>query len=280
LKIVIGTAQFGQKYGVTNDQGQLTSSQIFDVLSSAVKNNIDTLDTALAYGTSHSRIADSGLSNKFNIVTKLGNVPTAQLKQVVEHCCSQLQVPALDTVLLHDANYAIENPDRLIKLNQLKMKGLFTKLGVSVYHPSQAETLLKMGGIDVLQLPLNLLDQRFIANNLLTRMKLQKIDIHARSIFLQGVLLQNPQTLPRFFQPFETTLCQLQNRLAKINLTPTQASIGFVNNIEEVDKMVIGFCNPEQLEASVVALSKKCDTSSLFSQKLMDERLILPYLWQ
>ena len=71
-KIVIGTANFGMDYGIGHNQNKLIDSDIVDILKTAKKLGIDTIDTAIAYGNSLNRLGKLGIHN-FKIITKLPN---------------------------------------------------------------------------------------------------------------------------------------------------------------------------------------------------------------
>ena len=57
-----------------------------------------------------------------------------------------------------------------------------------------------------IQIPVNALDRRAIHSGLLRRLKTKGVEIHARSVFLQGLLLMQPTELPEFFSRYVPTL--------------------------------------------------------------------------
>ena len=74
MKIALGSAQFGLSYGVANVYGKVASDEIAKIRDVAFANNIDTLDTAIAYGDSEVALGLVGVDH-LKVVTKLPNVP-------------------------------------------------------------------------------------------------------------------------------------------------------------------------------------------------------------
>ena len=71
-KIVLGTAQFGMDYGITNSEGKVKDKEISNILKLAESKGINYLDTAPAYGDAENIIGKHLLKYKtFNIISKL-----------------------------------------------------------------------------------------------------------------------------------------------------------------------------------------------------------------
>ena len=74
-KLCIGTAQFGQNYGITNEETAVDAEEAKRILEIAKRNQINTIDTAQGYGESENIIGQCGsLTRDFNIITKLKNI--------------------------------------------------------------------------------------------------------------------------------------------------------------------------------------------------------------
>ena len=73
-KLSIGTAQFGLDYGIANKLGKVSFDEVQKILSEAKRHNIDTIDTAAAYGNSESVLGTSGVE-QFDIITNLPEIP-------------------------------------------------------------------------------------------------------------------------------------------------------------------------------------------------------------
>ena len=78
----------------------------------------------------------------------------------------------------------------LIKLKKEKL----LKVGFSIYTIKDLTLVLSNFKVDIIQCPINIFDKRFEKSGLLKKKK--NIELHARSIFLQGLLLQNTKNIP------------------------------------------------------------------------------------
>jgi predicted oxidoreductase len=95
------------------------------------------------------------------------------------------------------------------KLNELKQQGLIEKIGFSTYMPEQVDFLLENFDFDLIQLPFNVFDNRLIVKGQLKKLKAKSIEIHARSVFLQGILL-NFDNLSDYFLTWERQFIEYQ----------------------------------------------------------------------
>ena len=75
-------------------------------------------------------------------------------------------------------------------INYVKEKLKIRKIGISVYSPNEVRRVMKFFKPDIIQFPINIFDQSFLEKNFLFHLSKKGIELHARSIFLQGLLLQ------------------------------------------------------------------------------------------
>jgi len=201
-KIALGGVQFGIDYGVANNKGQVQIEEVQSILNYAKKNGVNILDTASGYGDSEGVLGKVGVDN-FQIITK-----TTSIKQGVNgvvrifyQSLKNLKQKKAYGLLIHDIG-EIEHKQfdtLLIELARLKRQGLVKKIGVSVYNSQQIDYVLDNFSIDLIQLPINILDQRLINDESLVKLKKHNVEIHARSALLQGLLLMSINTIPYWF---------------------------------------------------------------------------------
>ena len=168
MKLALGTVQFGLKYGVANQTGQVSRSEAKAILQLALANEIDTIDTAIAYGESESCLGEVGTEN-FKLITKLPPLPhesinvAAWVNQQVNESLSRMRVSALYGLLLHRSDQLLgpNGADLFRSLQALKDKKKVQKVGVSIYSPDELSAL-KSYSFDIVQAPFNLLDQRLL----------------------------------------------------------------------------------------------------------------------
>ncbi|MDX2064064.1 MAG: aldo/keto reductase [Bacteroidia bacterium] len=186
-RLGLGTAQFGLPYGISNVHGQLAAPTVFSILDRARSEGVGLLDTAAAYGASESVLGQYPQLDQFRIVTKLRplNTSAPDLQKELQASLGRLQQPSVYGYLFHRTEDVLEQPHRWQTLQTLKANGLIAKLGLSVYAPEQIEAAWSLNiEPDLLQIPYSLFDQRFEA--LLPVVAEKGVEIHARSVFLQG----------------------------------------------------------------------------------------------
>lgn len=270
MKLGIGTAQFGMNYGVSNRDGKTPFNEVSKILKLAKENNINTLDTAHCYGNSEQILGKSEIK-EFKIITKV------QYPNKFKQSLKNLSENSIDGLLFHNADILINNSRLWNDFEQFKQNDLVKKIGVSVYTPEQLDRILEKHSIDIVQLPINLLDQRF--KDYLKELKSRNIEIHIRSVFLQGLLLMDINEINSYFTPIKPVLKDYFKILKNKNLTKIEGALGFVKSINEVDCIILGINNHEQLITNINAFHKQVDID-YSNYKLDDENFINPAKWR
>lgn len=290
MKIALGTAQFGLDYGISNREGKTPAAQANEILGFAYSKGIRSLDTASAYGNSEEVIGsylDSHRDEKWKVISKLPMLKAeetleADFDDYFERSRSRLGA-SLHTYLAHAAGQFLGNPSVRNRFHSLKERGLIDKIGVSVYSAEEIYAILDLGGVDVIQLPLNILDHRLIKGGVLKKIKKNRIEIHARSVFLQGLLLLSEEDLSNMFEDALAAVRKLKKIAREYELELRDLALLFVNSIQEVDLIIIGVNNPGQLRENIESLEKRYDhgvTEEILRRIDYDnEKVLNPALW-
>lgn len=259
-KIALGTAQFGLTYGVANTTGQPRSADVERILRCASLAAMDTLDTAIAYGTSEACLGDIGV-NGWKVVTKLSALPSnvtdveSWVRQQVDASLARLGIPQLDGLLLHRPQDLIgpcgKNYCRALKT--IKDSGKAKSIGVSIYAPTELNILWPVFVPDLVQAPLNILDQRLIQSGWLTKLRACGVRVHTRSTFLQGLLLMDQVNRPSYFHPWQQILDEWAEWCATNQCSTLEAALGFALSQNGVEKVIIGVDTVNQLESILQA---------------------------
>ena len=261
MRLALGTVQFGLPYGIANQDGQVTRPVAKAMLQLAAANSIDTLDTAIAYGESETRLGEVGTQG-FKLVTKLPAVPdgctdvNGWVKEQVAASLSRLGVSAVYGLLLHRPQQLLESSGETIYqvLQELKKTGQVQKVGVSIYAPSELEALSQYR-FDLVQAPFNLVDRRLHTSGWLQRLKNNGVEIHTRSAFLQGLLLMPQSTIPVKFAAWAGLWSKWHDWLAHHTASAVQACLAFPLSFPEIDRVVVGADNVSQLEKIISAVA-------------------------
>jgi len=278
-KLALGTVQFGLDYGVTNHDGQVAIDKVKTILNYAKDNGIDTLDTAAGYGNSEQVLGEVGV-NDYQVVTK-----TSSLKNGVDEVIksfyqslNNLNIGQVDGLLIHDINEVKDKEfNGLFKqLNELKRQGLVNKTGFSTYTPEQVDLLLENFDFDLIQVPFNVFDDRLVQGGQLQVLKSKGVEIHARSVFLQGVLLSF-DSLTEYFSTWKEQFSEYQTVVKKSELSLLEYALKFALNTQEIDKVLVGVNNEQQLR-EIIQSAQKQGSSSAYP--IDDMTLLNPSFWK
>lgn len=285
-KLAIGTVQFGCSYGVSNKNGQVSIDSVKEILAYAQSAKIDILDTAIAYGDSEYCLGKIGVEH-WKVVSKLSELPTGVdnvqkwAKDSLEGSLSRLKIPQLYGLLLHRPQQLLSQKGQEIyeSLNLLKAEGLVNKIGISIYSPNELDELFDYFSFDLVQAPFNILDRSLEKSGWLSRLKSEGVEVHIRSIFLQGLLLMNSSTRPVYFDRWNPLWIEWEQWLLKSELNPLQACLSFVLSKSDIDRVVVGVDSLYQLQEILAARTVTFETvpDKLSSE---DPDLINPARWQ
>ena len=261
-ELSIGTAQFGLDYGVTNEEGQISESEVHNILSMADDAGIRWLDTAQSYGNAEQILGRQiPAGNNFKIVNKL-QAQRNELFVLEDRCkwekrfqesCLYLGATHIDTFMIHSSSDLKKEGGQYLEswLLSLKDRGLVQRLGLSIYDSKELVDL-NTRIFNVVQIPLSLLDQRLIMDGTISKLHDMGIAIQARSLYLQGLLAIHPDKWPKWttcdFRRHHQALSELA--LQK-NCTLVELALGFAKSQRELEAVVIGICNLRQLEELV-----------------------------
>lgn len=282
MKMGIGTAQFGLNYGVSNDFGITLEKEAFRILDYAAEIGVDTIDTAAAYGNSEAIIGKYLKQNPkylFRVISKFKDAKS--FVQDAENSRTLFN-GFLYGYLAHSSQEVFTNTRLIGMLTKLRAEHN-VKIGVSVYDQFEIEKLIEMDILDIVQVPLNILDHRLIKCGLLAELKKRAVEIHARSIFLQGLLFLSEDRIKKDFSSVESSIKMIRSVAAESKLSVSDLAIQFVNSIPEVDKLIIGVNSKKQLIENEKSLSIKYNKS--ITKMLLDEidlgtdRILDPRLW-
>ncbi len=289
-RLGLGTVQFGMNYGIANTRGQPTAEEVKGILRAASYNGIRLLDTAASYGDAEEAIGNSGEAGRFAIITKTlplrlcgqDREPLEAVQEAFSKSLRRLRSESLDTVLVHDANDLLGPCGQEIygQLQEYCRQGLVRRVGVSAYTGDEVDAVLDRFKLDVVQVPVNAFDQRLPRRGQLQRLSRLGIEIHVRSVFLQGLLLLEPKQLSAYLAPLEPKLVAWRRWLDKDGLTPTQGAFAYLRSLN-VDVVLVGVESIEQLEANIrdfsIPLPQHIDFSEFYIE---DERLVDPSQWK
>ena len=285
-KLALGSANFGLNYGLVNTSGKISDCELEQILAFAFKSRIEVIDTAQAYGDSEQRIGALSNVYSFKIATKIGiNLDADPLKNNIGGCVDlslkRLNQSRLYAVMLHRPEILMGNEGSVIieELRSLKDQNLISKIGISIYSPDILEEMFKLYQFDIVQAPFNIFDQQLLLSDWNYRLKERNVEIHTRSVFLQGLLLVQRQKLHNyFFGNWPNLFNDWYEFLRCNNVDALAVALKFALKQDWIDKVVVGVDSVSHLR-SLVDIEKS--TISLDYPKIEcdDPNLINPSRW-
>ena len=255
----LGTAQFGGPYGVSNVRGKPTEAEVRHILAVAGQRGVQVLDTAPAYGDSEEVLGRAlAPGHSFRIVTKTptaadsagaGGVAQA-VSDSLQRTLRHLRQPAVDGLIVHNARQVLEESGgSLIEaMLEQKARGRVRAIGVSVYEAEQVDRVLDVFTPDLVQLPLNALDQRLLRSGHIRALAAAGIEIHVRSVFLQGLLLMAPEQMPPHLATAAPFVSAFRHAAAQQGVSLVAAALGFVRGVPGVGTILAGVTALAELE--------------------------------
>lgn len=295
-KLVLGTAQLGFNYGIANKTGKPSKNESFNIMKLAAESGISYFDTAYSYGDSEIIIGKflktcKEYRDKVNIITKMPAlkeriVNEKLINRYFSESLERLNKSSMYCYMIHDFNDIADNSDVISKVFlSFKDAGFIKKIGVSIYNESQIKFLLENFELDLVQLSINIFDQRLVKSDVLCDLRKKGIEIYGRSIFLQGLIFVDEKSLPPSLLGAIPYIKRLGEISSQLGMTKEEIALLFVNSISEIDKIVLGVEKIEQLKRSIDAFNrvrtfnKSKDIIPFNSFSIKDENIINPARW-
>jgi aryl-alcohol dehydrogenase-like predicted oxidoreductase len=288
-RLGLGAVQFGLDYGIANRRGKTALDEVRGILALAAEQGLRMVDTAPAYGDSEIVLGQTlPRDHRFQIVTKTPafdhEIITAddarRLRQSFKESLTRMGQESVYGLLVHHVGDLLApGGERLWEaMTALKNAGKVKAVGVSVYTGGKIDAILERFAVDLIQLPVNLFDQRLVHGGHLKELKKRGIEIHARSVLLQGLLLMAPEDIPQHLAAARPKVSALRRETKRAGISPQQAALGFVKSIADIDRILIGVENVAQLRDNIAAFAAGADLP--FDRfAVTDEQILNPSLW-
>lgn len=258
-KLILGTVQLGIPYGINNHTGQPDQQTAHQILQTAWDGGIRLLDTAESYGNAQEVIGDYHFSqrNRFEVITKLqsGKEPDSVIPSLMIDM-ELLKVDSLFGFMFHHLDLFKQNTETLKDLVHLKNEGKIQRIGVSVYSNDEIEFLLNYPEINLIQMPFNMLDNWYQRGEYIRQAKDNGIEIHVRSVFLQGLFFMPVTELPAKLNPLKSYLKKLHELCTQQQMSMEMAAMAYVLSRPEIDRVLLGVETPDQLSGNLKQINQ------------------------
>lgn len=294
-KLGLGTVQLGIPYGVANRRGKPDRQTSLAILQRAEEAGITCFDTAGSYGDSEELIGE--FFTKFpntscHVSTKISAFQTddrvsieRQIREETELSLGHLG-GKIDYLLFHRAADLIAYGDVAEKvLMPYQQSEMVQKIGVSVYTPEEASAAMAAYPIDVIQIPLNALDHRFLAPDIQAAFARRGVEVHTRSVYLQGLLCMDEGEIPPGLAGACAYIQQYSKLCREYCVSQAQAAFTYVRDLGFVSRFFVGCELLEQLEKNIVYLhapplpaDMRGELDTLFAE--VPDEIVNPSIWR
>lgn len=289
-RLGLGTVQFGVDYGITNAAGRVAVDEARAIMKAAASCGIDLIDTAALYGDSETVIGAAPEARSFAIVTKTAKVADAASPDAAADSVERRFVQSLENLkgervqglLIHDAADLLGPFGDAVwrRMDEIRRSGRAEKIGVSVYDGTEIDRILQHYDPDIVQLPINAVDGRLDEGGQLDALARRGVEVHARSIFLQGLLLQKPEDIPARFGPLRDAVAGLRAIFAEAGLGLIEGLIAGALSHPAISRAIVGTTSRrELLEIAAAASGATLERADLGAWRITDPRVLNPAMW-
>jgi len=258
--LVLGTAQLGAGYGVTNTVGRLSDTAVDALVGAALDGGISLFDTAPGYGDAEERLGRAlAASGRGSAITKFalpadGGAVTADA--VLESSRARLGGGRLHAVLLHRVEDLRDSrfTEALAVLRAARAAGTVGRIGVSIYDAADLDLATTVfPDLDILQIPGSVVDRRLLDEPAISSLRAAGVEVHVRSLFLQGLLLARPEEIPERFGALVPVIAELRKLAEEAGTTVADLLVQQVRDSEAADALVVGATSVTELDQLIGA---------------------------
>jgi aryl-alcohol dehydrogenase-like predicted oxidoreductase len=255
-KLALGASQFRYD-GADAPRGRAPDVEIADILALAARAGIGRLDTAVSFGFQESMLGQAPGLDQFSLMVRAARADKGAdfVETEARASLARLGVTRAEAIVVQNASELLgrNGPALWDKLEDLKDQGLFDKIGVVALASDDPVGMAKRFHPDLIQVPASLLDQRLIANGALSQIAEMGVEIHLRSVFLQGLLFLPPDRMPAQLQGAASSLSRVRRMIAEGRSDPLQAALGFALSRPEASAVVVNATTAQELNAMIAA---------------------------
>lgn len=279
-KLGLGTAQFGLD-GSAVGRGRPPELEVRDILAIAARSGVSVLDAGAASPNAEQilgRVLPRSPSLRMTIKAARGDRGPDFVEAEARATLARLCVTGADAIVVQSAGdlfspYGMAMWERLFAMRDA---GLFNKVGINAYASDDPAGLARRFKPDLIQAPVSLLDQRLLVDGSLAAVKALGVEVHLRSVFLNGLLFLPPDRVPSQYKAAAARLSRARRMIAEGRSDPLQAALGFALSRPEADNVIVGAATASEVQAVIAAASRPppdldWDDMALGDHEMVDE---------
>ena len=283
MKFLLGTVQFGLDYGINNSSGRVPAEEVESILRLAEQSGIRMLDTSFGYGESESVLGKFNQYDFFNFKI-ISKYPQNQkpVEEIFTQTLERLNCDRLYGYLIHHFISYRQNAKLWDSFIRLKERGKVEKIGFSLYSTEELDYLLDNNvQFDLIQIPYNIFDTKF--GVYFEELKTRRVEIHTRSVYLQGLFFMNPESLNGKLVKLKPYLLALMDYCDAEQISVEQLALGFVSDNPYIDGVLIGIDTATQLKRNLEIQETKLkegDFQFVRTIEIKEKEMLNPVNWK
>jgi aryl-alcohol dehydrogenase-like predicted oxidoreductase len=251
----LGTVSLGMDYGIAapDGSGRPSEEDAVRLVRAAVDAGIAFIDTAPAYGAAERIVGRAaGRDPRAIVATKVA--ADADVDASIEMSRRALDRDVIDVVQVHNATRGLIEEGAITRaLVRARARGLIRVLGATVYDGEAAHAVIAAGEYGVLQVALNVLDQRML-RDVIPAAAAAGVGVVVRSAFLKGALTPKGQWLPEGLAPLRRAAERARDALAGGSWEALpRAALRYCLSVPQVATVLVGVRTLVELEAAAAA---------------------------
>jgi aryl-alcohol dehydrogenase-like predicted oxidoreductase len=257
-KLSLGVSQLGLDQPPSMPRARPPEREAHDAMQIAARAGLSVLDAQLSFGHGETVVGQMmPRPNPFRVLIKAGRADRGpdSVEDAARAALRRLRLDKADTIMVQFAGdlFCVHGQAVWTRLKQLRDEGLFAKVGISVFASDDPVGLVRRFKPDVIQAPASLLDQRLIVSGALAEIAGLGVEVHLRSIFLQGLLFLPPDRMPLALKGASGPLSRVRRLIAEGRSDPLQAALWFALSRPEARHVIVGVATAAELQAVIAA---------------------------
>ena len=279
MKLSIGTANFLKRYGLLKTH--VSNNEVSKIFRFLKKNNLKNLDTAIEYDNFF-KLRNKINFDKFFISTKINFIKnnfSQKYLRILKKQIDSNKFKQYEIIFIHNFDdIKKKNHQKIFEfMNLLKKLRLTKKIGISTYNPNNLKDIKASYNVDVVQAPVSIFDRRFLSSTVINILKKKQLSLQARSIFLQGTLLNSKEIIKNFDLKKKNIFYKYQKWCNDQKIDKRKSCIDFIKDQKIIDSVVVGVESLSQFKEiykDFTSKSKKNYPKKIFSnnKNLIDAR--------
>ena len=278
-KVILGVTQFGLNYGILNQHNSNKKKKLRQILNFSKKKGINSIYSSKYYGNANKFLATENL-NYFKLYIKFKSQDLLKKNFLEDFEKMKKKLKKNNLILMLDRFENLKKRERLKIYNillDLKKDKKINRFGYSIYSFKNLKKICHEFKPNILQCPYNVIDRRLEEKKLLQFLKINKIEIHVRSIFLQGLLILHYSKHPRKFLNWKKIFKKFDDQIQHYKISNLDWCLNFIEKNKYINKILLGVDNIDQLRE--ICSFKNNGKIKFPKMYVKDEKLINPSKW-